>query len=147
MTDMGIFIFFLHLPPPNREYRKGYMWVIKWKETKRRAWNKTHHGRLGNMDIHWCSTSDHSPKRILGTVSEQTSLKNDSIAKVNGHWDAEHASISGKVSLNMHHLVLFIPSSICWVIHSPYSYFLHHGISELFFTKSKITVTWNWVRP
>ena len=41
---------------------------------------------------------------MLRTGSEQTSLKNGSIAKVNVHLDAEHAFNSGKVSLNMHRL-------------------------------------------
>lgn len=61
----------------------------------------------------------------------ETSLKNDTIAKV--HLDGEQASHSGKISLNMSHLVLFLVSSICRVTRFPYSYFPHHRVSEPFF--------------
>lgn len=44
-------------------------------------------------------------------------LKNNSVAKVNVHLDAEHVSDLGEASLNMHHLVLFLASNICWVTH------------------------------
>lgn len=70
----------------------------------------------------------------------ETSLKNDSIAKINVLLDAEHAFNSRKVILNMRHLVLFLASGVCRVMHFPYSYFPHHKVSEPFFTISKITV-------
>lgn len=75
---------------------------------------------------------------MLGTVSEQTSLKSDWIAEVNAHSDAEHASNSGRVSLNMHHLVLFLASSICWIVHFPYSYFPHYRGPKLSLLKVKL---------
>lgn len=77
---------------------------------------------------------------MLRTGSEQTSLKNGSIAKVNVHLDAEHAFNSGKVSLNMHRLSHIWPLAYA-VIFSSLIYSPSQGICTIFFfTKSKISV-------